>query len=81
MNHSLPKLPEELEKQVVVVEEDLQTQISEAPTEVTKPIRRKRIRWKRNWLCVCGSGLKFKKCCMKDMQALDLLDGNIQTEE
>lgn len=50
-------------------------------TEITRPIRRKRIRWQRNWLCICGSKLKFKKCCMKDLRELDLFDGNIRMEK
>lgn len=54
--------------------------ISPKPIEITKPIKRKRVKWKRNWPCVCGSGIKFKRCCIKDIQALDSLDGNEQTE-
>ncbi len=81
MNHSSDKLSETLEEEITSIEKDLRSEIAAASIETTKPIRRKRIKWQRNWPCVCSSGLKFKKCCMKDMQALDLLDGNIQTEE
>ncbi len=42
----------------------------------TQPIKRKRIKWKRNWPCVCGSERKYKNCCMGEMQKLDILDGN-----
>ena len=54
---------------------------SKKSAEVTKPLRRKRMRWGRNWTCVCGSGKKFKKCCFKDMAALDAEDGNVITED
>lgn len=56
-------------------------QQSKESVEVTRPLHRKRIRWKRNWPCVCGSGKKFKKCCSKDMEALDLVDGNTVMEQ
>ncbi len=49
--------------------------------KVTNPLRRKRVRWGRNWTCVCGSGRKFKKCCLKDMEVLDSEDGNTIMEE
>jgi uncharacterized protein YecA (UPF0149 family) len=47
---------------------------------ITKPIKRKRTRWKRNWPCICGSEIKFKNCCMKEMKALDLIDGNCRVD-
>ena len=56
-------------------------QQSKESVEVTKPLRRKRIRWKRNWVCVCGSGKKYKKCCLKDIEALDSMDGNAIMED
>lgn len=43
---------------------------------ITMPIRRKRIRWQRNWPCLCGSNKKYKKCCMPEMDQLTATDGN-----
>lgn len=43
---------------------------------VTMPISRKRIRWGRNWLCMCGSGAKYKKCCMSEINSITASDGN-----
>jgi len=43
---------------------------------VTMPITRKRAKWGRNWLCLCGSKKKYKNCCMKDIEALDNEDQN-----
>lgn len=43
---------------------------------VTMPIRRKRMRWLRNWNCLCGSGRKYKVCCMQDIESLTVVDGN-----
>lgn len=43
---------------------------------VTMPIRRKRMRWRRNWNCLCGSGEKYKRCCMQDIESLTVVDGN-----
>ncbi len=51
--------------------------VNPEPILVTQPIKRKRVRWNRNWPCICNSGKKFKKCCMKDIEALDLIDGNV----
>ncbi len=34
------------------------------PVRVTQPIKREYPKWGRNWPCFCGSGLKFKKCCL-----------------
>jgi hypothetical protein len=47
---------------------------------VTMPIRRKRVKWQRNWLCLCGSGKKYKKCCIGDINNLTAFDGNASME-
>jgi len=44
---------------------------------VTMPLSRKRMKWHRNWLCLCGSGEKYKKCCMKEIEMLGGKDGNV----
>lgn len=43
---------------------------------VTMPLSRKRMKWGRNWLCLCGSEKKFKNCCMKEMDVLTASDDN-----
>jgi len=43
---------------------------------VTMPIERKRMKWKRNWPCLCGSDKKYKNCCLKDIDALTASDGD-----
>jgi hypothetical protein len=43
---------------------------------VTMPITRKRIKWGRNWLCLCNSGLKYKNCCLKELEDITNSDGN-----
>ncbi len=43
---------------------------------VTMPIGRKRIRWSRNWKCLCGSSKKYKKCCMMEIDSLTASDDN-----
>lgn len=43
---------------------------------ITMPISRKRTRWERNWPCLCGSGVKYKNCCLKDISDLNKIDGN-----
>ena len=43
---------------------------------VTTPISRKRMKWGRNCLCLCGSGVKYKKCCMSDIDNLTDSDDN-----
>lgn len=45
-------------------------------TRITMPIIRKRIKWKRNWQCMCGSKKKFKNCCLSQSEFLTSLDGN-----
>ena len=34
-----------------------------APTLVPNPL----LKWPRNFRCVCGSGIKFKKCCLNGL--------------
>lgn len=43
---------------------------------VTMPISRKRTRWGRNWPCLCGSAEKYKYCCMAEIDAITISDGN-----
>ena len=43
---------------------------------VTMPITRKRIRWGRNWPCLCGSEKKYKRCCLKEIDAITISDSN-----
>ena len=45
---------------------------------VTMPIVRKRTRWGRNSLCLCGSGKKYKHCCLGDIDKLTEQDGNAE---
>jgi len=45
------------------------------------PIRRKRIKWQRNWLCLCGSGKKYKRCCIPEITSLTAQDGNAIVEQ
>lgn len=48
---------------------------------VTLPINRKRMKWGRNWLCLCGSGKKYKQCCIAEITSLTALDGNAVTKQ
>lgn len=48
---------------------------------VTMPIRRRRLKWGRNWLCLCGSEKKYKNCCVLEIDALSASDGNEKVEE
>lgn len=48
---------------------------------VTMPIGRKRTKWSRNWPCLCGSGKKYKHCCLKDISQLTQSDGNAKVQE
>lgn len=48
---------------------------------VTMPIGRRRIRWSRNWPCLCGSNKKYKKCCMDEIDDLTVSDGNASVEK
>ncbi len=43
---------------------------------VTMPIARKRTKWGRNWLCLCGSEKKYKRCCLKEIDSITVFDGN-----
>ena len=43
---------------------------------VTMPINRRRMKWGRNWLCLCGSDKKYKKCCLAEIDSITVLDGN-----
>lgn len=47
---------------------------------VTMPITRKRIKWGRNWLCMCGSGAKYKNCCLEETDNLTASDSNANVE-
>lgn len=47
---------------------------------VTMPISRKRMKWGRNWLCLCGSKIKYKNCCIGKIGDLTASDGNAQVE-
>lgn len=48
---------------------------------VTMPISRKRIRWGRNWLCLCGSNVKYKRCCMAEVESITSSDGNARVQK
>lgn len=48
---------------------------------VTMPIHRKRLKWGRNWPCMCGSEKKHKKCCLLEISAHTASDGNERVEE
>lgn len=50
-------------------------------SDITVPIRRKRVRWNRNWSCLCGSKKKYKRCCMGNIEDLTSFDGNVDTIE
>ena len=45
---------------------------------VTMPIIRKRSKWGRNSLCLCGSGKKYKHCCLEGIDELTSQDGNAE---
>jgi len=47
---------------------------------VTTPIHRKRMRYSRNFPCLCGSGKKYKKCCLLDIESVTEHDDNAKTE-
>ena len=44
------------------------------------PIRRKRVKWGRNWPCLCGSGKKYKHCCIDEINDFTMFDGNANVE-
>ena len=43
---------------------------------VTMPITRRRMKWCRNWPCLCGSGKKYKVCCLNEIESITASDGN-----
>ncbi len=43
---------------------------------ITMPITRRRMRWGRNWPCLCGSEKKYKRCCLREIDAITVSDGN-----
>lgn len=48
---------------------------------ITTPIRRKRTKWERNWPCLCGSGKKYKSCCMDKITEMGYDDNNATVEQ
>lgn len=53
-----------------------QRNLSRRIAGVTMPIGRKRIKWSRNWPCLCGKDKKYKQCCMNEIEQLTRSDGN-----
>jgi hypothetical protein len=47
----------------------------------TQPIKRKRVKWNRNWKCFCGSDKKYKKCCWEEVEKLTVVDQNATVED
>lgn len=47
---------------------------------VTMPIGRKRMKWGRNWSCLCGSDKKYKNCCLEHINQLNESDDNATVE-
>lgn len=45
-------------------------------SDVTMPITRRRMRWGRNWPCLCGSEKKYKRCCMAEIDSFTASDSN-----
>lgn len=56
--------------------QSLDRNISRRIAGVTMPITRRRTRWGRNWPCLCGSGKKYKKCCLSELEDITISDGN-----
>lgn len=48
---------------------------------IIMPIRRRRIKWGRNFPCLCGSEKKYKHCCMAEIDGFTLSDGNANVTE
>jgi len=48
---------------------------------ITMPINRKRAKWGRNWLCICGSKLKYKNCCLPEIDSLKQVDNNARVTQ
>jgi len=45
-----------------------------------EPIKRA-YKYKRNFLCYCGSGIKYKRCCLKDLcfrEQVHIMTKNLQ---
>lgn len=57
-----------------------QRNLSNRLAGVTLPISRKRTKWGRNWPCLCGSGKKYKKCCINEINNITTSDGNANVE-
>lgn len=48
-----------------------------APATVPNPL----LKWPRNFNCVCGSGKKFKKCCLNGLASqVTIKDANMINE-
>ena len=58
-----------------------QRNLSNRLAGVTMPISRKRMKWGRNWLCLCGSDKKYKRCCMNEIDNITASDGNANVEK
>ncbi len=58
-----------------------QRSLSRRISGVTMPIGRKRIKYGRNFQCLCGSGKKYKRCCMTQIEATTAYDGNATVTE
>ena len=58
-----------------------QRSLSRRISGVTMPIKRKRMRWCRNWPCLCASGKKYKKCCLDEIESFTALDSNASVTE
>jgi len=58
-----------------------QRNVSNRLSGITMPIIRRRIRWGRNWPCLCGSEKKYKNCCLSDIQEITASDGNADVKE
>lgn len=48
---------------------------------VTMPISRRRMRWGRNWPCLCGSDKKYKRCCLNEIDSFTASDGNANVDK
>ncbi|MCL1987642.1 MAG: SEC-C metal-binding domain-containing protein, partial [Firmicutes bacterium] len=57
------QVPKEQEMQQVVKKEEMHTNIDD--TAEKKPVRRAVAKIGRNEPCPCGSGKKYKQCCMQ----------------
>ena len=48
-----------------------------SPASVMNPL----LKWPRNFLCVCGSGIKFKKCCLNGLARLVTIKDALNIEQ